>query len=526
MAKYNVSTKGSTKTVNYEGAVAYKPTEKLELMVRTMSFMMSGDSFYEKEKDTSAAIASLIQSISRKDPAYILKLAQFARNEMYLRTVPVFMLVEYAKSGAHLKGAYKYVPGILQRADEPAEALAYYYATATRNGKADEKRRRDLEKMGKPYTAKTTPPLPDVLEKGIGLALNNFDEYQFGKYDRKGVVTLKGVLFLTHPKPKSKEQQKLFDKITEGTLAIPFTWETHISKNGASKKTWEQVIPKMPYMATLRNLNNFVKHDVDLTPVIAKLTNPEAVVNSKQFPYRFFSAYKALAYESEPFGYDYGTKQKNPPTKLLDAVNDAMDLSVANVPKIAGKTFIASDNSGSMHSAVSTKSNVAKIDIASLFSAISLSVCAESKVGVFGQTYATVPLSKRSSILDNMEKIRKKDVGHSTNAWLAIEDILNRNEYFDRIFIFSDMQCYNTYSAYSRNDDLAGLVNQYRKKVNPTCRLYSFDCASYGLLKFPENDPLTCPIAGYSDTIFRFVPMFEESRETMLKSIESYTLPQ
>lgn len=60
MAKYNVSTKGSTKTVNYEGAVAYKPTEKLELMLRTMSFMMSGDSFYEKEKDTSAAIASLI----------------------------------------------------------------------------------------------------------------------------------------------------------------------------------------------------------------------------------------------------------------------------------------------------------------------------------------------------------------------------------------------------------------------------------------------------------------------------------
>jgi len=496
MAKFNETKKGSTKTVNYEGAEAYKPSDKLELSLRTLSFMMSGDAFYTKEKDTSKAIEALVKRISTKDKEFVLRLAQYARNEMYLRTVPVFLTVEYAKAGTKLKGAYKFIPKILRRADEPAEALAYYFKSSG------------------------TRKIPAMLKKGIAESLNQFDEYQFAKYNREGTVKLKDVLFLTHPKPKDDAQQLLFDKITEDKLAVPDTWETVISTKGSTKETWESIIPKMGYMATLRNLRNFVEKGVDLSIPIARLTSEKAVAKSMQFPYRFFSAYKELAYEKTEY-MDYGTINRTAPTKLLDAVQTAMELSVANVPKIPGTTFIASDNSGSMHSQVSSKSKVCNIDIASLFSAISLYVCDEAKVGVFGQTYANVPLSKKSTILDNMKKIRETDVGHSTNAWLALTHLYQSKEKVDRIFIFSDMQCYNTY-GYSRNDDLAAKLVQYRRDINPKCRLYSFDVASYGLLKFPENDPLTCPVAGYSDNIFKFIPLFEEGGEKLVQHIEKY----
>jgi hypothetical protein len=497
MARFNETKKGSNKTVNHEGAKAYKPSDKLELVLRTLSFMMSGDSFYTKEKDTSDTIAALVNHISKKDKEFVLRLAMYARNEMYLRTVPVFLTVEYAKAGVGLEGAYKYVPKILKRADEPAEALAYYFSTGSRK-------------------------IPAMLKKGIAETLNNFDEYQFAKYNRDGKVTLKDVVFLTHPKPKDENQQVLFNKIVNGTLETPFTWETHISKNGSTKKTWEEIVPSMGYMALLRNLRNFVEKGVDLDLVIPKLTDENTIRKSKQFPYRFFSAYKELAYDKGGV-FSYGEIKRDAPTKLLDAVNDAMEISVNNLPRISGKTFIASDNSGSMHSQVSEKSKVCYIDIASLFGAISLHICDEAKVGVFGERYATVSLSKRDSILSNMKRIRETNVGHSTNAWLALADILQRKEYYDRIFIFSDMQCYNTY-GYDRNDNLAGLLNKYRVTVNPNCRLYSFDTASYGLLKFPESDPLTCPIAGYSDNIFKFIPLFEEGREKIVNTIENYTL--
>jgi len=533
MVKFNTHKKGITKTVNHEGAEAYKPSQKLELMLRTMSFMMNGDAYYTTEKETSGAIASLVKSISTTDPQYVLNLAVFAREEMYLRSVPVFLLVEYAKTGAKLPGAYKYVPKILQRADEPAEALSYLFASAKRSPESDEKRRHTLKMAGKPVTERTTAPIPKMLKRGIAETLNKFDAYQLAKYNREGSVTLKDVLLLTHPKPKSEEQQEIFDKIVAGTLEPPFTWEVVISTKGSTKETWESVIPKMGYMATLRNLRNLVEKGVDLDPVIARLTNPIAVANSKQFPYRFFSAYKALAY-GPCFSFSYNHPKNDAPTKLLDALNVAMDLSVANVDNIPGKTFVATDNSGSMNDSIetqygnrtrlrSTRSNISRIDVASLLSAISLHICDEAKVGAFANVYTTVPLSKKSTILDNMQKIRNTAVGGATNAWLAIDHIIRKEEFYDRIFLFSDMQCYNSYE-YSDNyeSDLASCVREYRKKINPKCRLYSFDMSSYGLLKFPEHDPLTCPLSGYSDAIFRFVPMFEQDKTTMLKSIESY----
>jgi hypothetical protein len=499
MARFNKSTKGSTKTVNHEGAEAYKPSDKLELSLRTLSFMMSGDAFYTKEKDTSKAIEALVKKISTTDKEFVLRLAMYARNEMYLRTVPIFLAVEYAKAGTKLKGAYKWIPKILRRADEPAEALAYYYKSSG------------------------SRKIPALLKKGIAETLNGFDEYQLAKYNREGSVTLKDVLFLTHPKSKNPEQQKVFDKLAAGTLDTPFTWETHISAKGSTKEAWESVIPSMGYMAVLRNLRNFVEKGVDLTLPIDMLTDPFKVSRSKQFPYRFFSAYKELAYDSGGYAYSYGNIKANPPVKLLDAIQTAMELSVANLPKIPGKTFIASDNSGSMHSPVSEKSKVCNIDIASLFSAISLHICDDARVGAFGQTYKNIPLSKKSTILDNMKKIRDTDVGHSTNAWLALTNLYDSKEVVDRIFIFSDMQCYNSYGS-SKADDVAYRLRQYRKDINPECKLYSFDLASYGLLKFPENDPLTCPMSGWSDNIFKFVQMFEEGRETLVKHISSYEM--
>ena len=479
MAKFNV-VKSKPVVLNKEGGESYRPTDKLELTLRTMSFLMSGDQYYSKEKEVSDEISSLVKKISTKDPEFILKLAAYAREKMYLRSVPVYLLVEYAKQTRALKGAYRYVPKILRRADEPAEALAYYFKSSG------------------------SRKVPALLKKGIGEALNSFDAYQFGKYDRAGEVSLKDVIFLTHPKAKDANQQAIYDSIVAGTLETPITWETEVSGKGSTKEVWESVIPKMGYMALLRNLRNFEQKKVNMKPVYEKLTKPGAVMASKQFPYRFFSAYREVA-----------------ESKTLDAIQTAMEISVANVPKIPGKTFIASDNSGSMHGVGPSKnSKVQNIEVASLFSAISQHVCEDSLVGAFGQTYADVPLSSKSTILDNMEKVMRKDVGHSTEAWKAIESVRRRGLFFDRMFVFSDMQCYT--DSWGSSRDMRYELNLYRKEVNPKCRMYSFDLAQYGLLKFPEGDPLTCPIGGYSDSIFRLVPMFEEGRETMVKAIENY----
>jgi hypothetical protein len=68
---------------------------------------------------------------------------------------------------------------------------------------------------------------------------------------------------------------------------------------GNYAKTWEDLLDhhKLPYMAMLRNLRNIILarvgkryHDM----VINKLSNEGSVVYSRQFPFRFFSAYEVL----------------------------------------------------------------------------------------------------------------------------------------------------------------------------------------------------------------------------------------
>ena len=62
---------------------------------------------------------------------------------------------------------------------------------------------------------------------------------------------------------------------------------------------WEELIDhkKLPFMAMLRNLRNVIIAGISNQHhqwVIGRLTDERAVVNSRQFPFRFFSAYEVL----------------------------------------------------------------------------------------------------------------------------------------------------------------------------------------------------------------------------------------
>jgi telomerase protein component 1 len=88
-------------------------------------------------------------------------------------------------------------------------------------------------------------------------------------------------------------------------LATPETWETQISLRGNKAHVWEELIDhkKLPFMAMLRNLRNLLIAGISKRHhqwVINKLTDERAVINSRQFPFRFFSAYEVLQQLENP----------------------------------------------------------------------------------------------------------------------------------------------------------------------------------------------------------------------------------
>jgi hypothetical protein len=486
-------TNHSDATLNYEGAMAFALDAKTELITRVMTSFISEDKYYTKGKIADQDLQKAISNVLAVDPEFVLKTASFARNEMYMRSAPMFLLNEFANSGAKVPGSRKYASQCIQRADEINELMALSISTRKKKGNKS-----------------------NFIKYGIRDALNKFDRYQFGKYNRDGTVKFRDSIFITHPAPKTEAQQLIFDDLVNDNLESPDTWEVALSTKGASKEVWEDLLARdrVPFMAMLRNLNNCIKWDVNLEPVIKMLTNPVAVRKSKQFPFRFFSAYKALQQERNT--------GKNI-TPLLDALNKAMELSIENLPKLPGKTLVLIDVSGSMSSGkVSEKSSVTYSDISCLFGAISTKICEQADLFPFACNTRQVFYSSTNGILDIMEKIRNANVGCSTYAYLPMEVARQQKIKYDRVILFSDMQCYGGSSWMTGGQGFATSFIQYQNTVNPAY-LYSVDLAGYGTTQVPKDNKKVCTIAGWSEKILSFIPMFESESATMVKTIEEYS---
>ncbi|MCB0851499.1 MAG: TROVE domain-containing protein, partial [Bacteroidetes bacterium] len=141
--------------------------------------------------------------------------------------------------------------------------------------------------------------------------------------------------------------------------------------------------------------------------------------------------------------------------------------------------------------------------------------CRNVITGVFGHTYKTAQISN-GNILANVAKLRQMDVGHATNGYLVIENLIKRKQEVDKVMIFTDCQLWN--SNWGSSKTIEQSWNQY-KKIAPNAKLYIFDLAGYG------NSPLNTlrsdvtMIGGWSDKIFDVLHAVENG-STAIKEIE------
>ncbi|AYN04696.1 TROVE domain-containing protein [Flavobacterium sp. 140616W15] len=491
--KFNFLNKEKKNIVNYENAVAFPLTPEYELYGAVVTTSLNA-SFYEKDTTRLDRIKDLIQ---KSNPVFVAKLAVYARNEMHMRSVPLVLIVELAKIYSGDALISKMITHVIQRADEITELLAYYQMANDRNG---------VKKLNR---------LSKQIQKGLAYSFNKFDEYQFAKYNRDGVVKLKDALFLVHPKAKDEAQQALFNKIVNDTLETPYTWETELSKLGQSNykndaekqkaftQKWEELIDsnKIGYMALMRNLRNIMEANVSgfhIEKVCDYLANEKAVLNSKQLPFRFLAAYREL---------------KDLPSKytsiVLDALESAVMVSAQNIKGFATNTavVIACDVSGSMQQNISPKSKVMLYDIGLMLGMLMQSRCKNVVSGMFGDRWKIINMPKRS-VLSNVNEYYKREgeVGYSTNGHLVLEDLIYRNEIVDKVMLFTDVQMWNSNMT---NDSFAKSWNRY-KSIAPNAKLYLFDLAGYGQvpINIEKNDVYL--IAGWSDKVFDVLHALED----------------
>lgn len=517
--KFNIRERSNPTLTNMEGERAYAMKPELELYTAVVTTSLS-NSFYTSGAERMQRIRELIAVC---DPVFVAKLTIYARTVMHLRSVPLYLVCCLAQevSGSSLVSTV--VEKIVLRADEITELLSCY---------AMFNERRDVKKLGR---------LSKQIQKGLAAAFNRFDEYQFAKYDRTASVTLRDALFLVHPKANTAEQQAIFDRIARGTLQVPYTWETELSVVGqrtyaskderaaAVKAAWEGLIDsgRLGYMAMLRNLRNIVKANVSaahIEAVCAVLSDPEQVRRSKQFPFRFLSAYRELlalqpvVHERTLMAaimqmFNSSTHRAGGATnvdRLIAALEAAIGHTAAAITGFDANTriLIACDVSGSMQVPISQRSTVKNYDIGLVLAMLLSSVCKNATVGMFGDTWKIIPMPT-SSILANVQEFYKREgeVGYATNGYLVVQDLIDRRCIVDKVMLFTDCQLWNSNGD---GQHLQKLWTTYRQRVAPHATLYLFDLAGHGSAPLTLNENGVALIAGWNERIFEVMQAIEE----------------
>jgi len=500
---------------NYEGALAFKLDPLTELYLRAASSLVGEPKFYTDSKTADSDLIKSIHAVAKIDPEFILQLAVYCREKLYLRSVPLMLVAEFANSEdcvGKVENARKYVERVIKRADELHELIAYQLA---RNK----------------VSPRNKTKLPMLIRFGVKNAFPKFDRYQIGKYNKDDIaVKMRDAMFLTHPEPGNDEQVDIFLKLANKSLESPETWEVMRS---TGQMTWHDVIRNVfyknhrvnNYMAILRNLRNCLqspdvtKEDVEL--LCRMISDQNAVLYSKQLPFRFFSAYKELQKAGNGSFTAVGNMCVN---EVMDAIETAVGYSVDNFPKLSGtSTIIACDVSGSMESAISKNSSVERFDIGIVLGMIAHRFCGHTITGMFGDDWKVVPMAKSSGILRNALEMheREGEVGYSTNGYKVIDYLLENDIKVDRIMIFTDCQMWDSegsgrvifrHSLFGRRDDDASFSEkfiQYQRKYHEV-KLYCFDMSGYGNVSIPQNTKNVCLIGGWSDKVFDFISAFEE----------------
>ncbi|TCD12637.1 TROVE domain-containing protein [Pedobacter frigidisoli] len=498
--KFNFFNTRKQITTNHENAKAYTMTPELELYAAVVTTGLN-DSFYESGNTRLNRIKELI---AKCDPTFVARLAIYARTEMNLRSVPMVLSVELAKRISGDSIVSKTVSKVVLRADEITELLAYYQIANERKGT------KKLNKLSK------------QIQKGLVDSFNRFDEYQFAKYNRNTDVKLKDALFLVHPKAKDGLQQEIFNKIASDNLTTPYTWETELSELGKTKfenehaksfaftRKWEALIEskKVGYMALMRNLRNILDANVSarhIEMVCSYLSNEKAVLNSKQLPFRFLSAYRELKSAKSSFT-----------SVILGALEDAVMCSAKNIKGFGFDTsvVIACDVSGSMQKPVSAKSTVLLYDIGLMLAMLMQSQCKNVTTGMFGDSYKVINMPKRNVLANVMEYYRREgEVGYATNGYLVIDDLLRRRAVVDKVMIFTDTQMWD--NSYTDNS-FAKSWKSY-KNIAPNAKLYLFNLAGYKTLPIDVRQNDVYLLAGWSDKIFDILSGMENAVSALEK---------
>jgi 60 kDa SS-A/Ro ribonucleoprotein len=482
---------------NEELAPAYALTPKQALAQYAATGCLSA-TFYAGAEEQLAKVLELCEKVEAE---FVAKTAVYARERGLMKDVPALLLAVLAKKDAGLLAL------VFPRVADNARMLRNF-VQIVRSGAAGRK------------------SLGSAPKRLVREWLEARDDAALFRATVGQSPSLADIVKMVHPRPRDAAREALYGYLVGRSVSrealpelvrqyeafkagergvvpdVPFQM---LSALDLGTVEWTAIARRAPWQTTRMNLNTFARHGVFEQPglaelVAARLADPVQVKKARVFPYQLMTA--------------YANADARVPALVRDALQDALEVAISNVPEVGGKTYVCPDVSGSMRSPVTgfrrgATSAVRCVDVAALVAAAVLRRNPRAEVLPFEhEVVEGFSLNPRDSVLTNAQKLAAIG-GGGTSCSAPLRLLNERKAEGDLVLYVSDNESW----VDARGGRGTATMQEWAvfKRRNPGARLVCVDVQPYSTVQAAEA-PDILNVGGFSDQVFDVVADFAAGR--------------
>ncbi len=343
--------------------------------------------------------------------------------------------------------------------------------------------------------------------------------------------SLADVIKMVHPKPSTESRAALYGyligrehdaeklpelvrqfeafkaKRSKTVPDVPFQMLTALD---LGQDEWTEIARNAPWQMTRMNLNTFARHGVFtqahmVKKIAERLRDTDAIKKARVFPYQLMMAFMQA--------------DKDVPHAVKNALQDAMEVAIANVPSLESncddcQVYLLMDVSGSMQSPVTgnrpgATSAVRCLDVAALVAAALVRKNASAEVVPFTDNVVPCRFNPRDSVMTNAKYFASLPSG-GTNCSAPLKHLNDRKAQGDVIVYVSDnMSWVDTKPGMTHS---ATMIEWAKFKArNPKAKMVCIDIQPYSSTQATDRADIL-NIGGFSDQVFDVIGEFAAGR--------------
>ena len=479
-------------TLNHEQAPAYAYYPKHKLAQLAVTGCLN-QTFYA---DAKTQLVEVLKLVAELDACYVAKAALYARKKGHMKDMPALLLAALTAQRSSL------VPALFEQVVDNGKMLRTF-VQILRSGVTGRK------------------SLGSQPKRLVQNWLNSASERQLLQAAVGNQPSLADVVKMVHPKPVEAWREAFFawliGKPADAATLPPLTRTLLAFRSGASSELpevpfqllgnetlsatqWAELAGRMGWQALRMNLNTLVRHGAfaveGCAEMVAKrLADGEAVAKARVYPYQLLAAYRMTG--------------DGVPMVVREALQDALELSLTNVPALGGNVVVCPDVSGSMASPVTgyrqgATTAVRCIDVAALVAAAILRKQPQAQVLPFENGVVKVALNPRDSVMSNAQKLAAIG-GGGTNCSAPLKQLADAKAKVDTLILVSDNESWID----ARRRGATETLRQWEriKQLNPQARLICIDLQLHGTTQAPDRADIL-NVGGFSDAVFDVLAQF------------------